>query len=253
MTLLLALLVAALTAPQPSARQPPFDFVPVGVRYDADPDPIRRRTDLETMRRLRFTVVVLGPVTGDQPRVITPIDRLLTGDLDAGITMPARDVGRVRVYPQSNADDLRERAWTLLAAGALGVIFDDWKGLQQNESALTGASAFADALALNPALYAPLRPVEPTGDRAFTIDGDNRNVEARWLESGDALVLIVLNHAVAPRDVTLTFRPAIPEAVWQNMLTGASVNFVAGPSGPFYRRVLAAQEVLVLMIRKRWK
>ena len=39
-----------------------LDFVPVGVRYDLDPDPARRRTDLENMRRLRFTVVVPGEV-----------------------------------------------------------------------------------------------------------------------------------------------------------------------------------------------
>jgi hypothetical protein len=253
MTLLAVLLTLAFSAPDAGARQPPFDFVPVGVRYDADPDPGRRRTDLETMRRLRFTVVALGPFSGNQPRVITPIDRLLAGDPNAAVTMPVRDVGRVRVYPSSSADDIRERAWTLLAAGTLGVIFDDWTALQQNEGALTAAAAFADVLALNPALYAPLRPVEATGDRAFTLGGDSRSVEARWLESSDTLVLIAVNHAVAPREVTLSFAPAIPEAVWQNMLTGASVNFVASQTGPVYARILAGQEVLVLMIRKRWK
>jgi hypothetical protein len=53
--------------------------------------------------------------------------------------------------------------------------------------------------------------------------------------------------------VTITFAPAIPEAIWQNMLTGSAVNFVAGATGPVYKRAFAAHEVLVLMIRKRWK
>ena len=53
--------------------------------------------------------------------------------------------------------------------------------------------------------------------------------------------------------MTLTFPPAVPEAVWQNMLTGSAVNFVAGPTGPIYQRTFAAHDVLVLMIRKRWK
>ena len=43
------------------ASQETLDVVPVGVRYDLDPDPARRRTDLENMRRLRFTVIAPGP------------------------------------------------------------------------------------------------------------------------------------------------------------------------------------------------
>ena len=53
--------------------------------------------------------------------------------------------------------------------------------------------------------------------------------------------------------MTLTFSEAMPEAIWQNMLTGAAVNFVAGPTGPVYTRTFPPRDVLVLMIRKRWK
>lgn len=253
MTLLAALLTLVFSAPGAGARQPPFDFVPVGVRYDADPDPGRRRIDLETMRRLRFTVVDFGPVGEGQPRLIASIDRLIARDAGAGVTMPVRVIGRVPVAAASLPGPIRDAAWTSFSTGAAAVIFDDWKTLRQNDGALAEAAAFAETLALNPALYTPLRPVDATGDRAFTIDGEDRSVEAHWLESSDALLLIAVNHAAAPREVTLTFSPAIPEAVWQNMLTGTSVNFVAGPTGPVYRRTFAAHDVLVLMIRKRWK
>jgi hypothetical protein len=48
----------------------------------------------------------------------------------------------------------------------------------------------------------------------------------------------------------MSFTRDTPEAVWQNLETGAAVNFVAGASGPVYTHTFAARDVLVLMIRK---
>ena len=95
--------------------------------------------------------------------------------------------------------------------------------------------------------------VEPTGARAIALAGGQDSVEAHWLESPEALLLVAVNHGADSRQVTFTFPPEVPEAVWQNMLSGGSVNFVAGPTGPFYEHTLPAHDVLVLMIRKRWK
>jgi hypothetical protein len=243
------LLHLAATAHRTPAIQETLDVVPVGVRYDLDPDPARRRTDLENMRRLRFTVVLSGEPT----QALAPVDRLIAGDRSSSITIPRSDIGLVPVNERTEAESIREAAWTRLATGARAVIFDDWKALQNNDGALAEAAAFAETLARNPVLYAPLRRVDATGDRAFTIDGGQNTVEAHWLESPDAILLIAINHASEPRDVTITFAPAIPEAIWQNMLTGSAVNFVAGAAGPVYKRTFAAHEVLVLMIRKRWK
>ena len=72
-----------------------------------------------------------------------------------------------------------------------------------------------------------------------------RLVEARFLESADAFLLIAINHAENPKHVTLTFPPDIPEAIWQNMETGAAVNFVLGPNGPIYTRSFAPRGVMV--------
>jgi hypothetical protein len=243
------LLYLAAPAHRTPALQETLDFVPVGVRYDLDPDPARRRTDLENMRRLRFTVVVPAEPKGNMTR----IDRLLAGGQDSSITVPGSEVGTIPIEELTEADSVREAAWTRLAYGARAVIFEDWNALQRNDGALGEAAAFAETLGRNPALYVPLRRAESTGDRAFTIEGGQGNVEAHWLESPDALLLIAVNHAAEPREVTLTFAAAIPEAIWQNMLTGSAVNFVAGPKGPVYTRTFAAHDVLVLMIRKRWK
>jgi hypothetical protein len=243
------LLHLAAPATGTAAIQETLDFVPVGVRYDLDPDPARRRTDLENMRRLRFSVVVPGEPTGSMAR----IDRLLAGGQESRITVQESEVGTIRIEQLTEPDSVREAAWARLAYGARAVIFEDWNALQKNDTALGEAAAFAETLARNPALYVPLRRVESTGDRAFTIAGGRNQVEAHWLESPDALLLVAVNHSVEPRDVTITFAPAIPEAIWQNMLTGSAVNFVSGPTGPVYNRTFAAREVIVLMIRKRWK
>ena len=42
-------------------------------------------------------------------------------------------------------------------------------GLQQNTAALAEASAFAETITRNMALYAPLRRVDPTGPRAIAL------------------------------------------------------------------------------------
>ena len=82
------------------------------------------------------------------------------------------------------------------------------------------------------------------------IEGATGPVETRFLESTDVLMLIGLNHAATPQRVKMTFTPDTQEAIWQNMETGAAVNFVAGPEGPTYTYSFGPRDALVLMIRK---
>jgi hypothetical protein len=83
------------------------------------------------------------------------------------------------------------------------------------------------------------------------IDAAGQLVEARFLESADAMLLVAMNHGSMPRKVTFTFGPDVPEAIWQNMESGAAVNFVQGAGGPTYTRTLAGSDVLVLVRGKR--
>jgi hypothetical protein len=83
------------------------------------------------------------------------------------------------------------------------------------------------------------------------IDGAPGLVEARFLESSDAILLIAINHAETSERVTFTFGPDIPEAIWQNMETGAAVNFVQGPDGPTYVHNFAPRDAMVLVRSKR--
>jgi hypothetical protein len=62
--------------------------------------------------------------------------------------------------------------------------------------------------------------------------------------------LIGLNHSSSAARVTMTFKPDVQEAIWQNMETGAGVNFIAGPFGPSYTYWFRPRDALVLMIRK---
>ena len=83
------------------------------------------------------------------------------------------------------------------------------------------------------------------------IDVTGQLVEARFLESADAMLLVAMNHGGTPHKVTFTFGPDVPEAIWQNMESGAAVNFVQGAEGPTYTRTLAARDVMVLVRGKR--
>jgi hypothetical protein len=84
-----------------------------------------------------------------------------------------------------------------------------------------------------------------------SIEGAPGDVEARFLESAEAWLLVATNHADAPRAVTMAFAPDVPEAIWQNMETGAQVHFVQGPEGPTYRHKFAERDVMLLMRAKR--
>jgi len=85
------------------------------------------------------------------------------------------------------------------------------------------------------------------------ISGGAGLVEARYLESSEATVIIIMNHAETPRQVTLTFSPDTPEAIWLNLETGTSVHFVAGPDGPTWTHAFGPRDVAALMIRKEYR
>ena len=82
------------------------------------------------------------------------------------------------------------------------------------------------------------------------LSGATGLVETRYLESSAATVLIAINHADTAQQITMTFPSDTPEAIWLNLETGASVNFVAGPEGPMYTHAFDPRDVLVLMIKK---
>jgi hypothetical protein len=256
------MLIPALAAmPATLAAQRLDDVVPVGVHYVPDADPARRRSDLEEIRRLRFNVVALS--TGSPTDMeLGIVERLLAGAPDARIR--ASGIATIAGQELATAEHVRQAAWYAISLGARGVIFGDWKALAGNAGALTAAVEFADHVSRNAALYAPLRPrvgrpgppgsPGSPGSPDVVVAGGDPRITARFLESYDALVFVAINHdPAAAHEVTFTFSPEMPEAIWQNMLTGAAVHFVAGPAGPAYTRTLAPRDVLVLMIRKKWK
>jgi hypothetical protein len=230
------------------------DFVPVGVIYHAAGDAARRRSDLDELRRLGFNVFATPGQGSPAGLEVMSIQRSLEDRRDARVTVGALAV--VTVADGMRPEALTREAWSLFAEGNRGIVFGDWAALQRNTGALAAAVEFADHLTRNGALYAPLRPKPQNAEApAVTVAvGPSGRVSTRFLESDEAMVLVVTNAGGAePTELTMTFSPEIPEAIWQNMLTGAAVNFLAGPSGPTYTKTLPPDGVLVLMIRKRWK
>jgi hypothetical protein len=218
-------------------------FFPVGVRLESAPT----TAELQDLRSLRFNVVEVPGEGG--ALTLSTIARLL-GDARRSPVV-AESPAIVALKPGAGAADVRLLAWQALANGARGVVFDGWRVLLDNPPAFAAAAAFADNVTRNAALFSPLRP--RTGPPLVRVEGRRSPVAASILESKDALVLIAVNPSGAAERVTLSFTPDTPEAIWQNMETGAAVNFVAGPHGPTYTRELGAKDVVVLMIRKRWR
>jgi hypothetical protein len=249
--LLLAGLLTLTAALGPA--QPVATLLPVGVEYAPGATTADPRRDLEEMRRLRFTVVRFAdrPGTPGQGGLIL-IDRLLAGAPDPTIRLPPdRPAAVVAVARGTSGGDVHVAAWSAVAGGAGAILFSGWTALLANDDALAIASQFAEAVERNATLYAPLRPVDPAaGTRRVRLTGDTEAVDVTLLESPDALVIIGVNRARDRARVTMTFSPDVPEAIWQNMLAGGAVSFVATAGGPEYERVFPPQDVLVLSIRK---
>ncbi len=82
------------------------------------------------------------------------------------------------------------------------------------------------------------------------ISGATGVVEARFVESRDALVLIALNHSNDPQRVTLAFPAGTKQEFWQNMETGEMVTFGSSAAGITLSHAFSPRDALVLMIRK---
>jgi hypothetical protein len=235
-------LAAALLFSALGQRQEPF--MPVGVRIDS-------RTalashELENLRSLRFNIVEFPNQSGS--RSIATISQLLGEPQPHVVAVPQPAI--LPVPTNATGADVRLLAWQSVANGARAVIFSDWTALKDNAATRRAASDFADNLTRNAALYVPLLP--RTGPPLVRVER-GRGVTATFLESADALVLIATNPSGSEQRATFTFAPEIPEAIWQNMESGAAVNFVVSGEGPYYERTFPPKDVLVLMIRKKWK
>jgi hypothetical protein len=154
---------------------------------------------------------------------------------------------RIPVRPGA-APEARLAMWSSVARGARRVAFSG-----------PGAPLTADVFAVgetagvitrNPALFAPLRPRDG-GVLGISGPGSGPHVEARILESDEALVIIGLNYAAKPSTVRVAFAADIPEAMWSNLETGTSMSFVMEKTGPVLDYTFGPRDSLVLMIRKR--
>ena len=230
-----------------AAHGPGEPFVPVGIVYDT-PGALDFREDLVYFRKLGFSVVARrDPASPRELRVERLASLLARGLAAPPDPIDAGGLDIMSVHEHSSGADVRQRAWIAIGRGLRGVLFDGWRSLRGNPAALAEAASFADNVTRNAALFAPLS----ASARPIRIEAASPDLFARFVESPEAMVLVAANLTSAEQRVTLRFAPDVPEAIWQNMESGAAVNFVAGPEGPFYTRTFAPLDVAVLMIRKR--
>jgi hypothetical protein len=233
----------------PAATQSLQPFFPVGIVVGPPAGVVPDRRELQSLAKMRFNVIALSDTDGRDLRVVR-LSALL--DREPGRVpdaIPAAGLSLVSTW--NSGREVRLSAWRNVAEGARGVLFAAGIVSPQNEGALAAAAEFADNVTRNAALFAPLRPRESAG--GVRVNGERTTVEARILESNAALVVIAWNPGSDIQRVTLRFTDEFPEAIWQNMETGAAVNFVASPQGPIYTRTFTAFDVIVLMIRKQYR
>jgi hypothetical protein len=143
--------------------------------------------------------------------------------------------------------EARLELWAALARGARRVMFMDTGG--GVGPAVLSLGETAGTVTRNQALFGPLRPRDG-GVRSVT-GASGAPVDVKLLESADALMILAMNYSPALQTVTIHFGADMPEAIWQNMETGAAVHFVMGPGGPFLEHTFSPRDAMVLMIRKK--
>ena len=152
----------------------------------------------------------------------------------------------VRAWPGPGVREARLAMWSAYVRGVRRMCFADASG---SETTRRGLLEAAGVITRNQALFAPLAPREMKGERV-TVEPAGA-IAVHLLESPDAILIVGLNESAKTERVKIAFPPTIPEAIWQNMEAGNSVNFVMEKTGPTYMHTFAPKDVLVLAIRKR--
>lgn len=243
MTALVIAVSMAVLAPQPL----PAPELLIGVAYAAPPSLPEAVviSDLRQMRRAGYNILFVDdPKSRDRLGGPAVAERIPVID-----AIPAEAV-RIQVGAGVPAvSEARLALWEAIAAGRRTVVFESPGRRFTQELRALGESA--GIITRNQALFMPMRP-RTTG--VASIDGEGgAPVDVKLMESRDALVIIAVNRATVPRKVAITFNPDIPEAIWQNMESGTSIDFVMGSKGPVFEHTFAARDALVLMIRKRFR
>lgn len=243
-------------------RRAGFNTVVTWVRWsDAEPKKdayalagVERLIAASASADLRVAVVVFpdppawaGAGADAGPFVAYAGRRLSLNPAVSRVVADSAGVERTRVELKGSAPAARLAMWTAIARGERAVSFMSEDGAL---APLLPLGETAGVITRNEALFAPLRP-RAGGVTSVSSAGGGAPVDVKLLESSEALVIIGLNFAAAPRTATITFTTEIPEAIWQNLETGTAVNFVMGKDGPFLEHTFAPRDVLVLMIRKK--
>ncbi len=160
----------------------------------------------------------------------------------------SKEVTRIDLLPgQSGFARSRVAFWTAIARGDKRVaLMDPSGGVGQD---LLAFAETAGVVTRNERLFAPLQP-RTRGVRQVSAGG-GASVDVRLLESRDVIMIIALNRSAVPRTARITFDPDIPEAIWQNLETGATANFVMTKDGPLLEAALGAHDALVLMTGRK--
>jgi hypothetical protein len=219
----------------------------IGVAYVAPPslpDAVAA-ADFRAIRQAGYNIVVVeDPKSRDRLSDVSLAERLPIID-----GVPAETV-RIKVGSGTSAViEARLSFWQAILGGARNVVLEAPGRRWTQELRALGETV--GIVSRNQALFMPMRPRR---GGVKSIDGDGgAPIDVKLMESPDALLIVGINHAPDPRKAVITFEPDIPEAMWQNMESGTSIDFVMSQGGPVFEHTFSPRDALVLMIRKRFR
>jgi hypothetical protein len=184
----------------------------------------------------RFTEAIRARLTGARGVRATHVGRPTGEESPIEIASDGSNLARARLA-----------FWRAIARGAQTITFSQAGG--GIGRGLLGLGETAGVVTRNERLFERLRARE-RGVREVS-GGGGAPVDVRLLESADVVMVIGLNATPVPQKVRIAFDPDIPEAIWQNLETGATVNFVMTKSGPVLEHTFAPHDALVLMTGKK--
>jgi hypothetical protein len=242
-------------------RRAGFNAVTLPVRW-RDAEPTRSTYSLSDIERLiaaaaeadlRVTVAVVpdppawAGADADVGPFLAYVRRRLALNAAVARVVGHAETENARIDVRDSLPAARLAMWAAITRGARAVTFAAPDG---STRPLLPLGETAGVITRNEALFAPLEPRQG-GVVSVSSDGGGAAVDVKLLESAEALLIVGLNYAPAPRRATIAFTPEIPEAIWQNLETGTTVNFVMGKGGPVLEHTFAPRDALVLMIRKK--
>lgn len=221
----------------------------VSLIYCGTPQGLPRTSDLEAARVLGVSAISWS--CGDEG----PAELFqLAAPLGLKVVVGTAAAVEAVTIPVTRAEAVWPLAWRAIAHGTRIVALDPGRmtSLARIASPPPSWSPVVAALErqfrANGVLFAQSRPGPPV-----TLDGSPAAIDVSLLDAGRSWIVVATNASSATMRVTAHLPPAVPYAMWVNLLDGSTMAMLDEPKGPRWVFDLDAWAAKVYVIDKTLK